>query len=96
MSGYRPAACGRQQKSIAPPCEAPRTFKASAHSLKCLHELHLGWKGLGPPLHSVLSVNRQEGCMHKVRVRVRVAFSSSYPRKGSPWKEFSDPLLDLG
>lgn len=47
MSGYHPAACGRQQKSTAPPREAPRTFKASAHSLKCLHELKLGWKGLG-------------------------------------------------
>ena len=60
------------QKSTAPSCAAQRTFKASAHSPKCLHELQLGWKGLWPPLHSVLCVNRQEGCMHKVKVKVRV------------------------
>lgn len=44
--------------------------------------------------------------MHKVRVRgtvkvevqlrVRIAFSSSYPGKGSPQEGYSDPLLDLG
>lgn len=35
--------------------------------------------------------------MHKVRVGVRVelAFPSSYPGKRSPWKRYSDPLLNL-
>lgn len=112
MSGYHPAACGKQLRSTAPPCEVPHTFKASAHSLKCLHALQLGWKELGPPLCSALCRNRQAGRMHKVtgrvrlrvkvtvkvevRIRIRVISFSCHPGKGSPGRGYSAPPLDLG
>lgn len=68
--------------------------------LKCLCELQWGWKSLGPP--SALCfvwADRVGVCEVRVRIRVKVgvrlAFSSSIPGKGSPGKGYSGSLLVL-